>query len=207
MGNAREFDRIAQEIFFPMYEVIVSDIIDCTKKTSGRMLDLGCGGGHLGLTMLKSAKDMTGILLDSNPEAAAIADQRAGEWGLRSRSFTVVGDVHQIPLPDGSIDLAISRGSIMFWKDTGKAFSEILRVLAPGGRTFIGSGMGNKELGEEITRKMKKMNPDWPDCVHRSSNGHTMEDYRAILTKLGAQFEFINNKNQGKWIIFCKKSS
>lgn len=205
MGNALEFDHIAQEIFFPIYEVIVSDIINHTKKASGRLLDLGCGGGHLGLTMLKTAKDMTGILLDNNPEAAAIADRRAADWGLRERAVVIVGDVHQIPLPDASVDLVISRGSIGFWKDIEKAFSEILRVMAPGGYTFIGSGMGNKELGDEIARKMKQINPDWPDCVRRASNGYTAEDYRAVLNKLGAQFEMMTNKDKGKWTILCKK--
>ncbi|MDD4510917.1 MAG: methyltransferase domain-containing protein [Oscillospiraceae bacterium] len=208
MGNAQEYDQIAQEVFFPIYEVIAADILSCTKKTAGRLLDLGCGGGHLGLKVLQAAEHMTGILMDCNPEAAFIAEKRAGDWGLGNRAMVVIGDVHQIPLPDGCIDLAVSRGSIGFWKDVKQAFSEIIRVLKPGGCMFIGSGMGsNKEVCAEVTRKMKAKNPDWPDCVHRISNGLTGEDFLAILNKLGARCEVIDDRDRGKWTILCRKET
>jgi ubiquinone/menaquinone biosynthesis C-methylase UbiE len=205
LHNAVEFDKIAQEIFFPIYAVIADDALSKTGITSGRLLDIGSGGGHLGLSVLKAAPAMTGILLDSDPVAVKIADARITEWGARDRAVAVLGRAEKIPLADGSVDLIVSRGSIHFWDDIEAAFSEILRVLAPGGMTYIGSGMGSKKLSEEIARKMKTANPDWPGCVHRDSKGHTIEDYRAVLKKHGVYHEILSSEENGKWTIIVKK--
>ena len=43
-----EFDDIAENIFLPIYEVIATDLLEETGVVSGQMLDIGCGGGHLG---------------------------------------------------------------------------------------------------------------------------------------------------------------
>lgn len=205
LHNAIEFDKIAQEIFFPIYAVIASDALNRTGITSGRLLDIGCGGGHLGLSVLKAAPDMTGILLDSDPEAIAIADARISDWELRDKAVAVHGKAEAIPLADGSVDLIVSRGSIHFWDDIDAAFSEILRVLASGGATYIGSGMGNKRLSQEIAKKMKIINPEWPGCVHRISKGHSVEDYRAILENHGVNYEILSSEEKGKWTIIVKK--
>ncbi|BAK99058.1 putative methyltransferase [Oscillibacter valericigenes Sjm18-20] len=206
MSKALEFDYVAQTILFPIYPVIAEDMLSYTGIRNGRMLDIGCGGGHMGLSVLKAAPELRGILLDKNPEAACIADRRAAEWGLRDRTVVVVGDVQQLPLPDGSIDLAVSRGSLPFWENLEKAFSEILRVLAPGGMAYLGGGMGNKELAESVEKKMREFNPDWPCCVRRKSNGLGADDYRIALQKLGAEFEILEGERQGKWTVIFKNS-
>lgn len=204
MTNAQEFDSIAQEIFFPIYAVIAGDILAYTRKTSGRLLDMGCGGGHLGLSVIKAAPGFTGVLMDLSKDAVNIADSRISEWGLRSKAVAVHGRAEEIPLPDSSIDLIVSRGSIHFWDDVEAAFGEMLRVLAPGGMAYVGSGMGNREINKVIEEKMKAANPDWPGCVHRNSKGHTVEDYRAILTKRGVWFEILVSEEKGKWTILYK---
>ena len=51
--SAFEYDNIADKIFLPIYDVITDDIIKYTNITAGKVLDIGCGGGHLGLTLLK----------------------------------------------------------------------------------------------------------------------------------------------------------
>jgi len=205
MSSAYEFDYVAQEILFPIYPVIADDMLRYTGVREGRMLDVGCGGGHMGLSVLKAAPGLRGILLDKNPEAVAIAERRAAEWGLRDRAVAVVGDVQQIPLADASIDLAVSRGSLPFWKDLEKAFSEILRVLAPGGMAYLGGGMGNEELARTVECKMREFNPDWPGCIRRKSNGLNADDYRVVLEKLGAEFEILESESKGKWTIICKR--
>jgi len=207
MSSAYEFDHVAQEILFPIYSVIADDMLACTNIRNGRMLDIGCGGGHMGLSVLKAAPGLRGVLLDKNPEAVSIAERRAAEWGLRDRTVAVVGDVQQIPLADGSIDLAVSRGSLPFWENLEQAFSEILRVLAPGGMAYLGGGMGNAELARTVEQKMREFNPDWPGCIRRKSNGLGADDYRTVLEKLGAEFEIVESDSKGKWTILCKRQS
>lgn len=204
MNHAEDFDWIAENIFFPIYEVIAKDILAYSPIASGRILDLGCGGGHLGLSVLKQEEGLSAVLLDRNPDAATIAERRAAQWGLRQRATPVVADVSRIPLPDGCIDLAVSRGSFGFWPDEALAFSEIFRVLVPGGKAYIGGGFGNRRLKAEIVEKMKTFNPDWPACVHRKTNGFTAEDYGKILSRLGAEFKFVDEEEKGFWILLQK---
>ncbi len=211
-GNAFEFDDIAQNIFFPIYSAIARDIAKTTGKKYGRVLDLGCGGGHLGLSVLKET-GMTAVLLDKNPDAVGIAHRRAADWSLSDRATAVVGDAMAIPLPDGSVDLAVSRGSVGFWEDEELAFSEILRVLAPGGMTWIGGGLGNGDLKKEITAKMKMRNPAWPECLKEITNGWGASEYGKLLDGLcdraddrnAFAYEIIDEEDRGMWIVIAKR--
>jgi len=207
MHDAYQFDWVAENIFAPIYPVIADDLLRRTGKKAGRMLDIGCGGGHLGLSVLRAAPQMQGILLDKCPEAVEIADRRAAQWGLRGRVVAVVGDVQSLPFPSGSIDLVVSRGSMPFWEDIRLAFSEILRVLAPDGAAYIGGGMGNRELAAQIERKMKEYDPAWPENLKRKSMGRDRAEYAALLSQLGADAQFLEDDDKGKWTLLCRRGA
>ncbi len=198
-----EFDRIASEVFFPIYEVLAQECVKETGISQGTAIDLGCGGGHLGLSLLKMTS-MDLILYDISPDALEIARDRAREWGLADRTETVLGDVQNMAeIKTGSVDLAVSRGSVGFWPDTAMAFGEIYRVLKPGGKTFIGGGFGTEELEAEITEKMKVYEPEWPDCVRKKTNGYEVQDYARILSGLGFKFRIVDDE-RGMWIVVEK---
>lgn len=61
----------------------------------------------------------------------------AFEAGPRALSG-VVGDVRDLPFPDGSVDAVYSMGTIEHFDGTERAVAEIARVLKPGGRAIIG---------------------------------------------------------------------
>lgn len=73
--EALEFDEIASNVFTPIYPVIVSQIKEKTNINEGVCLDLGSGGGHLGLEMAKTTNMFT-YLLDISPYVLKIADNR-----------------------------------------------------------------------------------------------------------------------------------
>lgn len=205
MKNREEFDKIANEIFFPVYEVLARDALKISGRQNGACLDVGCGGGHLGLSVAK-VSDMRITLLDINEEALKIAAQRIKDWDLEDRSTIMVGDVRKINKPDNSFNLIVSRGSIGFWgnKDHMKqSFAEIYRVLAPQGTTYIGKGFGDAVLAEEIKAKMKILHPEWPKCVRESTNGFGAQDYVEFLKGLGIEAEIIND-DRGVWIMMKK---
>ena len=70
-AHAYEFDEIAQNVFFPIYEAIARDALASTGIGGGRALDIGCGGGHLGLSLAKLAP-FDVVLLDKDPDAVGI---------------------------------------------------------------------------------------------------------------------------------------
>ena len=66
------YDRIAEEIFAPIYPQIARDLLEATGIRSGRMADIGCGGGHLGFAIMEQAP-FDGLFLDILPEALTAA--------------------------------------------------------------------------------------------------------------------------------------
>lgn len=191
MGNIYEFDMIAENIFKPIYPVIADEILSIKDiKDNGWVLDIGCGGGHLGLSLIEKSQDMNIVLLDKNPDACKITLERSKKLGLSHRSIVVNADVQNLPFPDKSFNLIISRGSMPFWTDYEKAFLEISRVLNDGGIAFIGGGFGNDEkIARSITEKMKKKDPLWPDNIKGRKKYKDLTFCKDLLENLGLNFE------------------
>jgi arsenite methyltransferase len=99
-----------------------------------RVLDVGCGAGTdtlVAAQMVAPAGRVTGI--DMTPEMLARARGAAAEMGAGNVDF-VEGEVEQLPFPDESFDVVISNGVIDLIPDKDAVFSELFRVLRPGGR-------------------------------------------------------------------------
>jgi SAM-dependent methyltransferase len=92
-----------------------------------RLVDIACGSGlAVELARLRGA-GCAGI--DASPRLIAVARDRNPDADLR------VGDMHALPWPDASFDVATSFRGI--WGTTPEALAEVYRVLVPGGRVGI----------------------------------------------------------------------
>ena len=95
-----------------------------------RVLDLGCGVGHL-LSWLEEQAPAEYYGLDLS--AASVAS---------ARSFTpngrfLVGDAEQLPYRTESFDRVIFNGSAHHLLNLGQALREVYRVMTPGGRIVL----------------------------------------------------------------------
>jgi ubiquinone/menaquinone biosynthesis C-methylase UbiE len=63
-------------------------------------------------------------------------------------------DATALPLPDAGTDVVISNGVLNLVPEKERAFSEILRVLRPGGRLHLADIVLDAELGEEVRRNI-----------------------------------------------------
>ncbi len=149
--KAEEFDRIARTVFAPIYPLLARQVKEDYGITSGQAVDAGCGPGYWAIELAKIT-DLKVAAMDIDPEAVRVAGRNIAAAGLAGRVRAVAGDIHNMPFADASIDLVVSRGSFMFWKDKVRGFREIRRVLKPGGVAFIGGGMGNLLPPRERTR-------------------------------------------------------
>ncbi|MDN7011791.1 class I SAM-dependent methyltransferase [Methanoculleus sp. FWC-SCC3] len=201
--GAEDMDRIAKTIFAPIYPVIAQQIIERCGISRGRCLDIGSGPGSLGIA-LAQASALAVTLLDSSPEMIAIAGGNVREAGLSGRVALLSGDVHDIPLPDRSVDLAVSRGSLFFWEDLPRAFSEIHRVLAPGGTAYVGGGFGTAELRDTIAATMERANPDWRSFRDRNLGADNRERVAGILENLGFRHRLVSD-DSGFWVVMEKE--
>ncbi len=206
--NAKQFDLIARTVFAPIYPVIAGQIISATGITRGTCLDVGCGTGCLGVALAQST-DLHVIFFDQSEEMLALTEQTLEEKGLRGRAGLLPGEVGSIALPDGSVDLVVSRGSIFFWSDLAQAFREIYRVLAPDGQTYIGGGFGSKALKQSIRAQMAERNQggsQFGDKMRHNLGTEMRDRFETALHTAGiTDFAIIHNEDIGLWIVMHKQ--
>lgn len=126
------------------------------------VLDHACGAGmdliiaahRVGPTGRVIGVDMTPAMRAKATEAIQLAD-------LAERAEVRAGFYEQLPLEDASVDVVISNGVINLAPDKTLVFSEINRVLRPGGRVYIADVIVARELKLEA-----RSNPDiWAACI------------------------------------------
>jgi ubiquinone/menaquinone biosynthesis C-methylase UbiE len=66
----------------------------------------------------------------------------------------VEGEVESLPFEDGTFDVVISNGVIDLVPDKDAVFSEIYRVLVPGGRIQVADVTIQNAVSEEGRRKI-----------------------------------------------------
>jgi arsenite methyltransferase len=113
------------------------------------VLDVGCGAGMdtlIAAQMVGTGGSVTGI--DMTPEMVDKARRSAAEMGLRNVTI-VEGSAEQVPFADASFDVVISNGVIDLIPDKDAVFSEITRVLRPGGRIQLADVTIQRPVSEE----------------------------------------------------------
>lgn len=208
--DAQQFDTIARTVFAPVYPLIAEQIMHYTGITSGTCLEIGCGSGYLGAA-LAAKTDLYLLFLDQSEAMLELCERTLDENDLRGRAGLLPGDVGSLALPDGSVDLIISRGSIFFWEDLPLAFCEIHRVLKPGGTTFIGGGFGNAVVKESIRLQMSARNQgkDQFGDKMRANLGPEMRARFEQGLRMAAinQYRILQDEEIGLWILMDKPAS
>jgi ubiquinone/menaquinone biosynthesis C-methylase UbiE len=91
-------------------------------------LDLGCGTGALSEAIANTCKPESLFCVD--PSAAFLSKAKARN--LQQSNF-LVGSASDIPIAGDSVDIVVSALALNFFPDLTTAFSEMKRVLKPGG--------------------------------------------------------------------------
>lgn len=196
-------DRIAKTIFRPIYPVIAENAVNETGIREGVCIDAGSGPASLAIAM--AGYPFRVYALDHSPVSNEFAERNIEEAGLSGRITVIEGDIEAIPLESGIADLIVSRGSIYFWEDHGKAFSEIERVLKSGGKTYIGGGFGNAVLKDSIVREMIRRNPKWEEKYRRNTSDEMKLKFTGAVSKLKhCNIRYIDD-DTGFWIVLEKR--
>ena len=154
--------------------------------TVANAVDLGCGAGRNAGELAKRYKGAKVTAVDYSEESVKAAAKYNAK-AVKAGTVTVQqGNVADLDLASGVYDLATAFETIYFWPGLEKSFSEVCRVLKPGGtflitnesdgldktaQTFqkIIDGM-NLYTAEEITAALKAAGFSNVECTHHKKN-------------------------------------
>ncbi len=142
------------------------------------VLDLGSGGGiDVLLAARRVAPGGKAFGLDMTDEMLALARRNAALAGVDNAVF-VKGEIEAIPLPDASVDVVISNCVINLSTEKPRVFSEIARVLRPGGRL----GVSDVVADDVLTAADRAERGNFAGCV---AGALTFGEYAAGLAAAG----------------------
>lgn len=130
-----------------------------------QVIDLASGTGEPGISLAaRVVPGGTVTATDLSAELLELAAERARKKNLPN-FFTRPSDVHDLPFPDKTFDLASCRFGVMYFKEAGRALSEIRRVLKPGARAcFVAWGTAEQPYWQTTMK-----------IVHRHVGGTMLE--------------------------------
>lgn len=142
------------------------------------VLDLGAGGG---IDVLLSARRVgpagKAYGLDMTDEMVTLARENQKKAGRSNVEF-LKGDIENIPLPDGSVDVIISNCVINLAADKDQVLAEAFRVLKPGGRFAVSDVVVRGGVPPETRRNVEL----WIGCIAGALED---EEYRHKLARAG----------------------
>lgn len=150
-------------------------------KTGNHVLDLGAGAGNdcfIVRTIVGETGHVTGI--DFTDAMVNKANKNLEKTGVKNIDF-IKGDIEDMPLNNNLFDVVISNCVLNLVPDKQKAFSEIYRVLKPGGHFCISDVVLTAKLPENL----KNVAEMYAGCI---SGAMQKEEYLDVIKQQG----FIN---------------
>lgn len=111
----------------------VARILEGIDLRGKSVLDLGCGSGGITLHLAREFGPASVTGFDVEEPCIASARRRANEANLGDQVEFVQADPGRLPFADASFDLVFSKDAMVHISDKEALFSEIFRVLMPGG--------------------------------------------------------------------------
>ncbi len=156
------------------------------------VLDLGSGAGF---DCFLAAKRVGGggrvIGVDMTPEMLERARANAREGGYGNVEFRL-GEIENLPVADGSVDVVISNCVINLSPDKERVFREAFRVLKPGGRLMVADMVLLRELPDAIKKSMEA----YTACI---AGAETRERYLSLIS--GAGFDDVTVVGEARYPI------
>jgi SAM-dependent methyltransferase len=172
----------------------VGHFFDLADLSEGEtVLDLGSGSGmDAFVAALKVGKQGRVIGVDMTDEQLEKAARLADEAGFENVEFRK-SYVEHVPVEDGSVDVVISNGVINLVPDKSAAFSEVARILKPGGRLAIADIVTKEQLPDGVTCDASL----WAACI---GGAMQRDDYRAAICDAWLEMRTLRDQPEYRFI-------
>ena len=142
------------------------------------VLDLGAGAGNDVFVARRLVGERGRVIgLDMTEAMIERANANKAKLGYENVEF-VLGDIEAMPLPDDSVDVAISNCVLNLVPNKEQAFRELYRVLRPGGRFAVSDIVLQGTLSEPLRAAAAL----YAGCV---SGALQRDDYLERIAKAG----------------------
>ena len=163
-------------------------------KAGEIVLDLGSGGGFDCFLAARQVGDSGHVIgVDMTPEMISKARANAEKSGYRNVEFRL-GEIENLPVADGSVDVIISNCVINLSPDKSRVFAEAFRALKPGGRLAISDVVAFAELPDNVRQDMAL----YTGCVAGAS---PISEVEGMLHKAGFEKIRVAPKDESKTFI------
>jgi ubiquinone/menaquinone biosynthesis C-methylase UbiE len=123
------------------------------------VLDFACGDGDVALRAAAAGAQLA-IGIDISDVSVQNARRAAADRGLTDRTFFLRADCENTGLPDSSVDVVICAG-VLHHLDVTRAFPEIQRILAPGGRVMAFEALDYNPLTKLYRNRNAHQRTEW----------------------------------------------
>ena len=154
-----------------------------------KVLDVGCGGGRNAGELAKRYSSAKVTALDYSEVSVAKATEYNKAMIESGRISVKRGDVSDLTLPADTYDLVTAFETIYFWPGLEKCFSQVAKVLKPGGVFMI---VNESDGTDETSLKYEKI-IDGMKC-------YTTEQIEAALKSAGFSTVTSDHYNGKPWI-------
>jgi ubiquinone/menaquinone biosynthesis C-methylase UbiE len=157
----------------------VGYFFDLAGLTAGEdVLDLGSGSGmDAFFAARKVAPDGSVTGIDMTPEQLEKAERLRRRDGVEHAKF-VESRIERLPVDGASVDAVISNGVINLCPDKAAVFTEVARVLRPGGRLALADIVSGRPLAQRTRAKTDL----WAACIAGAIPEH---DYVGAIESAG----------------------
>lgn len=151
------------------------------------VLDLGCGTGRDAFILSQIVGEKGQVIgVDMTDEQLSVANQYIGwhmdKFGYKKPNVKFIKgyieDLKTAGIKDGSIDIVISNCVINLSPDKEKVFSEIVRVLKPGGELYFSDVFAGRRIPKPLQTDKILLG----ECL---GGAMYTEDFRRMMEKIG----------------------
>ncbi|NNH69073.1 methyltransferase domain-containing protein [Nocardia uniformis] len=176
---AEGYDDLTAEMMLPFAQIALDS---AEPKSDARVLDVAAGPGTL--TLPAAARVARVDAVDFSPSMIERLRGHVRDAGLGNVEAQV-GDGQRLPFPDNEFDTAFSMFGLMFFPDRAAGFSELFRVLKPGGGAVVSSWAPISE-SEFMTLMFGAFRAANPDIPQPQANLLSLENPEVFVSELRA---------------------